>query len=300
MDPQKTLADALTQRLGMQISLSSLPVVEEWMDARLTRWLESIPLPMEMPSDGVAEILVSVTGDMQRLTWSAYGTPRGFIPKLAKYLDSSGAKPGDLARINAIGEAFEPKYVGSWIRVTPGHVGTGWQFQNYFELATLRPHLGEGAAADRVARWIQDRSLSVIHNVRGSLGSDEISIRLPLDGVEGWKDIARAAFADLLDGADVAALGAFLDANELARPELIVGYEGDAVSMVGVGVGGVKSDDIASLCRSAATPYEADLAPLGNAMGADGVDSIGYFVEAGQTVIEARFVPGTKENKPGN
>src|SRR5690606_27922432 len=42
------LSDALTRRLNLQISLSQLPVVEEWMDAELGRWLDSVPLPPEL------------------------------------------------------------------------------------------------------------------------------------------------------------------------------------------------------------------------------------------------------------
>ena len=300
MDPQKALSDALTQRLGMQISLSSLPIVEEWMDARLTRWLESVPLPMEMPAGGVADITVAVASDLQRLTWSAYGSPPGFIPKLAKYLDVSGAKPTDLEVINAIGETFEPKYVGSWIEVTPGAVATGWQFQNYFELSTLRPYLGDNAAAERVAQWVESKGLSVIHNVRSGLDSERLMIQLPLDGVDDWTSIVEAALAEFGQGADTSAMTSFLGTNPMARPELGFGFSNDAVDIVAVGFSGIKSDDLASLCRSTSVAYEADIGPLGHAMGADGIDSLGYFVSEGTTRIEARFIPGTKEAKPGN
>jgi len=43
------LQRALSVRLNLQISLSQLPIVEEWMDIHLDRWLEHLPMPPDMP-----------------------------------------------------------------------------------------------------------------------------------------------------------------------------------------------------------------------------------------------------------
>ena len=43
------LQRALSVRLNLQISLSQLAFVEEWMDIHLDRWLEHLPMPPEMP-----------------------------------------------------------------------------------------------------------------------------------------------------------------------------------------------------------------------------------------------------------
>ena len=40
---ESALQRALSVRLNLQISLSQLPGIEEWMDIHLDRWLEHIP-----------------------------------------------------------------------------------------------------------------------------------------------------------------------------------------------------------------------------------------------------------------
>ena len=49
MSLEHALNRALSIRLNLQITLSGLPIVEEWMDIHLDRWLEHIPSPPEMP-----------------------------------------------------------------------------------------------------------------------------------------------------------------------------------------------------------------------------------------------------------
>ena len=44
------LQRALSVRLNLQISLSQLAIVEEWMDIHLDRWLEHLPMPPDMPN----------------------------------------------------------------------------------------------------------------------------------------------------------------------------------------------------------------------------------------------------------
>jgi hypothetical protein len=67
----KELADSLAVRINMQIAISSLPVVEEWMDTTLSRWLESVPTPIDMPADGALRLEVGLASDASRMRWSA-------------------------------------------------------------------------------------------------------------------------------------------------------------------------------------------------------------------------------------
>ncbi|MBT8493894.1 MAG: hypothetical protein KJO07_12650 [Deltaproteobacteria bacterium] len=293
MKPQDKLTQALTQRLGMQISLSSLPVVEEWMDAKLNRWLESIPLPMEMPS-GDAHITVAVAADMQELEWSAFGTPSGFIPKLAKYLDKSGAQKSDLDRINALGESFEPGYVGSWIRVVPGETSTGWQFEHDFEISALREHFGDGEGPDAVAAWLESSALGRCLNISSTLGTDQTLVAMALEG-EGWPAMVGKAFEDHGQGVDAAPLVEFLAQSQVRGPRLELGFDGAGIHRVGVRFEGIKSDDLASISRLMSLSYEPGMLALGNALGADGIRALRFSSRAGQAHLEARFAPGEKE-----
>ncbi len=297
MDPQKMIADALSSRLSMQISLSSLPVVEEWMDARLTRWLESIPLPMEMSADGVANIAVGVSTDLQRLLWEAHGTPRAFIPKLAEYLEASGATPPDLERINGIGESFEPNFVGSWVRVSPEAVSTGWQFEHDFELGKLGSQLGDGQACDRVLRWLGDNGLSRCSNISGALGSPGAALRMPLLA-ESAADLMARALKEFAPSALATGLGDLVANRSFKPAALSIAFELSEIQSVSIHFGDVRSDDLSAICAATGIELALAMGPLKNALGAEGVTSLAYISEAGSARIEASYVPGTRVAKP--
>ena len=248
MDPHQKIADALSRRLSMQISLSSLPVVEEWMDAKLTHWLESIPMPMEMSSEGVANFTVAVSSDLKGLFWGAHGTPRAFIPKLAKYLEGSGATPTDLERINASGEAFEPQFVGSWTRVEPGVLSTGWQFQHDFELAAIRPHLGSSEPCTKVMSWLEGAGITRCSNLSATLGSAGTLLQLPIEH-DRTRELVAKLFSELASEVDVVGLSEYLSKNAVKEARLLVGFGEREIHAVGVAFGGVRSDDLATVAR---------------------------------------------------
>ena len=56
MDLDSKLQQSLAIRINMQISLSSIPMVEEWMDAPLSRWLD-------FPADYNVKVLGILTLD---------------------------------------------------------------------------------------------------------------------------------------------------------------------------------------------------------------------------------------------
>lgn len=138
------LSEALAGRLALQMSVSSLPLVEEWMDTPFTRWLDSVPLPPEMPGGEGPPLIVALGADAQLLRWRAGGSAGGVVPKMVDYLRRAGALPGDFSKVDGIGQALEPAVVGSWIEARPGVVATGWFVADRMDLARLRGLLGEG------------------------------------------------------------------------------------------------------------------------------------------------------------
>src|SRR5580704_9862264 len=83
---ESALQRALSVRLNLQISLSQLTIIDEWMDIHLDRWLEHIPTPADMP-DGAEppQYLAMLGSDLRRVWWGAWGDPRGFVPRMADY-----------------------------------------------------------------------------------------------------------------------------------------------------------------------------------------------------------------------
>ncbi|HEY0252592.1 MAG TPA: hypothetical protein VGC41_13750, partial [Kofleriaceae bacterium] len=77
---ESALQRALSVRLNLQISLSQLPIIEEWMDIHLDRWLEHNPTPADMPNGEGTTFLAMLGSDLRRVWWGAFGDPRGFVP----------------------------------------------------------------------------------------------------------------------------------------------------------------------------------------------------------------------------
>ena len=94
---ENALQKALSVRLNLQISLSQLPIVEEWMDIHLDRWLEHNPTPPDMPDGEGVSFLAMLGSDLRRMWWGAWGDPRGFVPRMADYFKLCNIAKSDAA-----------------------------------------------------------------------------------------------------------------------------------------------------------------------------------------------------------
>ena len=106
---ESALQRALAVRLNLQMGLSSMPTVEEWMDIHLDRFIEHVPMPPEMPDGFTVSYLASFGSDLRRLLWGAWGDPRGFVPKMADYFKLCNMAKSDEAIIDQIGNALQPQ-----------------------------------------------------------------------------------------------------------------------------------------------------------------------------------------------
>jgi len=294
---------ALSTRLCMQISLSALPAVKEWMDANLTRWLESVPLPPELPSGTRAEFRVSIASDLTRLTWSAYGAPRGFVPKLSAYLQKCGVGGTDMALVNELGEKLEPELVGSFIRVTGDELHTGWQFCEVQQLVHLVPHLGRQAATTQLLSLVAGQSIAEFRLFRQAVGNDpysEIELVLPGDSAADQLVAAAAAVVELagvpLPDHVVTAM------EETSEPEVtvVVAIAEGGIRSVGVRSGSLHMDTVARLCADAGIDYDNKLAQLGGVLQADGIRQVEFRIEVatGGQELDVIFVPGVAKKAP--
>jgi hypothetical protein len=229
------LSTALAGRLALQMSLSNLPMVEEWMDMPLTRWLDSVPLPPEMPGGHGPPLVVSVGADAQLVRWSAAGAPGGVVPKLVDYMRRAGALPGDFRQVDEIGQALEPVVVGSWVEARPGAVATGWFVADRMDLASLRDLLGEGAWMDGLG--------GVCMRAGRTVGAEPITdVVIELSGSERGEQLAEAAAvfarcgfvldqepAARLQGLDIA-IGVRARAGQVVSARLMVVRPGPAAA----------------------------------------------------------------------
>jgi hypothetical protein len=284
MDVSEILSAALAAKLAMQMSVSSLPVIEEWMDTPLTRWLDSVPLPMEMPGGESPPMVVSLGCDARLVRWSSGGLPEGMIPKLVEYLKRAGAVPGDFQKVDETGQALEPREVGSWIEVRPGVISTGWFFEDReMPLGRLRALLGEG-------EWMEELGVeSCIRVARGIAANPAIDVMVEL-GADRAARVARAGelfrkFGFSLDPAVAAALGEDLTAGVRARDGAV-----EAVRLSGSLPGG---QAIAAACSAAGLALSPAINMVERSIAAREAIAVDLEAAAGGSTVTVSFVAGS-------
>ena len=157
---ESALQRALSVRLNLQISLSQLPIIEEWMDIHLDRWLEHNPTPPDMPDGEGVTFLAMLGSDLRRVWWGAWGDPRGFVPRMADYFKLCNIAKSDAHLLDQIGEQLEPKLVGSWIGVWGGKVTTGWHFWDPHPWAKVEAMFGTHEAKFAIKKWVDDHHVA--------------------------------------------------------------------------------------------------------------------------------------------
>jgi hypothetical protein len=299
---ESSLQRALAARINLQILISQIPAVKEHMDLPLSRWLDSVPLPPEMPSGESTNLAVAVGSDLTRLRWSAYGHPAGFIPKMADYFQKCGMTPSDLDLINRMGDAMEPNRVGSWIRVIGEEVRTGWQFREPMPLERIAPFLGEGLVVTKLMMWTAKRDIDQYCGFYRSVGAGASSIlelTLPGETAAEQAALASEAFADLggapLPDEAVAALG-----EGEARITLAIEVDDEKVLSVAAYTNTLPTDALDQLCEAAGVDQSRELPQIGKMLQADGYNRIEYCREVGgDTRVEVEWVPQQVEPPPG-
>jgi len=284
---EKDLQRALAMRIGMQIAVSSLPVVEEKMDIDLDRFIDSVPLPPEVASD------------LSRMRWSAFGHPAGFIPKLADYLNRAGVLPVDIALINGMGDAIQPNLVGMWIGISAGTVRTGWQFRERRAVAELQPFLGNEFGVAKLMAWVARRDVDFYRAFVRSIGAEptsRVEVALPGDPA-AQVDLAAAAFQDLL-GRELPA--AVRDAiGGAAAPETALAFDlaGGDLRGLAVSADALGDDVIDALCRGLNLPRDAGHNGIVKALKADGVARVEYRHAGGVDAVDLTYLPGEVEGE---
>lgn len=281
---ESVLERALTIRLNLQISLSALPIVEEWMDLPLTRWMESIPLPPELPTGHEAHFSVDVASDLSRLGWRAHGHPAGFVPKMADYLRTSGMSPQDTALLDAMGNTLEPRLVGSWVGVEAGQVITGWQFCDEQPFSAFEPFFGDHEAKAALMAWMADAGVERVTRFAQTVGKEaasRVELAVPGVAIDDQLDAVARAFA-MLTGAPLP--GHAVDAMSAAPAPgfaVRVGIHGGRIIEVAAVSPGLGDDMIAALCAGDGIALDDKQVKLQAAFGADGVERVVYTRPAG-------------------
>ena len=295
MSLDSALSQALTVRLNLQVSLSALPFVEESMDVALGEWLDSVPLPPES-AGRPAQFLASIGADIQRLRWSAAGSPTGFIPKLSDYLTRAKVSPGEIEKINVIGGTLEPETIGSWIEVRGGQVFHGWQLLDREDASEVLGLLGEEAA--EVAKVIGELGLSRCTRVARVIDAG-YRLDFELTGAPAADALSTtSAILKSLGSSLVLPDGDFV--NRDVAQTTVVAIVGDAGPGVAAVRFGAASDQAAAVANAVGATYSADLDNVRRALSSAGVVGACIWAPAGdgKPLLDVDFVPGTQRGEP--
>src|SRR5262249_22406795 len=258
--------------------LSQLPIIEEWMDIHLDRWLEHNPTPPDMPNGEGISYLVMLGSDLRRVWWGAWGDPRGFVPRMADYFKLCNIAKSDAHLLDQIGEQLEPKLVGSWIGVWGGKVATGWHFWDPQPWDKIESMFGTHEAKYQLKKWVEDHAVERIERFTQSIGESpfsEIELAVPGATIDDQVNTLSDAFAQFAGAPLDAALVAGLRAITSPQFALALRIRSGKIARVGALVPGIAIEDIHRMCADVKVAVDPRLDKLAGALG-EGITRVEY------------------------
>lgn len=293
------LQRALSIRLNLQISLSQLPIIEEWMDIHLDRWLEHNPMPPDMPNGEGVSYLAMLGSDLRRIWWGAWGAPHGFVPKMADYFKLCNIAKSDAAVLDQIGQHLEPALVGSWIGVWGGKVTTGWHFMDPKPWDRVEKMFGTHEAKYQIKKLVDDLHAERIERFTQSIGDNaysELEIAIPGETVDEQVATLSQSFANLTGAPLAPAVVERFRAITLPAFALAVRIRGGAIARVGALIPGIAMKDIAALCADAKVMVDPKLDKIVGALG-EGIARVEYGRAGDRAGVDVYLEPGESAPK---
>lgn len=300
---ENALQKALSVRLNLQISLSQLPMIEEWMDIHLDRWLEHNPTPPDMPDGQGVSYLAMLGSDLRRVWWGTWGDPRGFVPRMADYFKLCNIAKSDAVLLDQIGEQLEPELVGSWIGVWGGRVTTGWHFLDPQPWPAVEAMFGTHEAKYQLKKWVDDHQVERIERFSQSIGDapySEIELAIPGATVDDQVATLSSAFVHFAGAPLDAAIAERLRGASVPAFGLAVRIRGGHIVRVGGLAPGIALPAIEHLCQDAKVAVDDKLGKLVGALG-EGIVRVEYGRagdRAGVDVYLEPSEPATKHAAP--
>ncbi len=298
-NPHDILKQELAIRLGLQISLSSIPFVDETMDNVLTEWLEHVPMPTEMPAGHRASFVAYVSTNLDSVTWSAYGAPGGFIPKLAKYFERNKVPDEELSLLDALGNKLQPELVGSWTEVRQGSISGGWQFCDTHEFVRIVDDFGDHAARRALTEWTQAKEVTSFTRFWQRIGEGvytEVEFAVPGVAHDDKIETVASAFDAMGVGKMSDATTEALQAASEPDQRVSVRIEGGEVSRVTAWCSSLGHDVVSTACNKLGLAMDKKLVNLGKGLRADNYDRVGFWQSKKAKGIEVAMVPGSSDS----
>ncbi len=297
---ENALQRALSVRLNLQISLSQLAIIEEWMDIHLDRWLEHNPTPPDMPNGEGVSYLAMLGSDLRRVWWGAWGDPRGFVPRMADYFKLCNIAKSDAHLLDQIGELLEPQLVGTWIGVWGGRVTTGWHFWDPQPWAKVESMFGTHEAKYQLKKWVDDHHIERIERFTQSIGDEAFSeVEFAISGETVDEQVAAlsAGFVHFTGAPLATAIVDRLRAAPVPQFSLALRIRGGHVVRCGGLAPGIALDAIEHLARDAGIGVDDKLGKLVGALG-EGISRVEYGRAGERAGVDVYLEPGSPAAQP--
>ena len=291
---EAALQRALSVRLNLQISLSQLPMIEEWMDIHLDRWLEHVPTPPDMPDGEMVNYSAMLGSDLRRVWWGSWGDPRGFVPKMADYFKLCNIAKSDTHVLDVAGETLEPEQVGSWIGVWGGKVITGWHFCSPSPWTKVEELFGTHEAKFQLKKWVEEQKLERIEKFTQSIGENpytEIELGVPGVGVDEQVDTLSKAFIHFTGAPLENKLVDRMRAVKLPQFSMVVRIRGGKIVRIGAQLPHLDVPAIQALCTDVRVGADDKLPKLVAALG-DKVARVEYGRAGDKAGVDVYLEPG--------
>jgi hypothetical protein len=150
-------------------------------------WMESIPPPEEITDGASITFEVSVSADMEKLSWRSSGPQNLFIQKMVDFFWNVGAPESEIDRLNDIGAQINPSSIGSWIDMSArGGMDGGWFFPCDIPMNYALDSSDPGDPVTKVAEWTEQHEVKKCYSVGRDMGAapprqTEIRVELPGD-----------------------------------------------------------------------------------------------------------------------
>jgi len=149
-------------------------------------WMESIPPSEEILEGAAVTFEVSVSADMDKLSWRSSGPQNLFIQKMVDFFWNVGAPESEIDRLNDIGALINPSSIGSWIDMSAkGGMDGGWFFPCDIPLKFALEASDPGDPVGKVSTWTGQNNVTRCFTVGRDMGAApprQTEIRLELPG----------------------------------------------------------------------------------------------------------------------
>lgn len=264
-DYVERLESNLRLRLQVPLSLSHVPFVRGEMEGLLVGWLDGMLPPEETARLRDFSIGVSISADLDKLTWRVAGATEQFLPRVRQYIQDLGTPDEEAQRLDNVVSELNPAQIGGWIEATPDGIDGGWYLPEEFSMEQVLKFVGDSKACEKVQAWARGHLVDMCQRLERAAATDSPYTRLLLALPGDGKEQQLAAGLDL-----------FLELSVQAPPEMALQALRDAAGPLGLCVG-LSATGTVSLGLLGARPETRQVVQMSMALGIENDRALAAF-----------------------